>query len=190
MIELMVGIAIVAVLFAMASPSFGVWIKNSQIRTSAEAIQNGLMLARSEAVRRNTTVRFQLTSTLDNNCALSTSGSNWVVSLSRPDGARDTPSADPGLVEPAGAGHHPGARRRPRLEQRSGGGGAVDRRVQRAGARDAGSGRQRQYRHQQPLRRQLRDPRWTDALPAGRRLPGRTGAQVRPDVRPSGSQGC
>jgi type IV fimbrial biogenesis protein FimT len=100
LIELMVGIAIVAVLFAMASPSFSVWIKNSQIRTSAEAIQNGLMLARSEAVRRNTTVRFQLTSTLDGSCTLSTSGTNWVVSLSDPTGACGNPSADPGDPNP------------------------------------------------------------------------------------------
>lgn len=100
MIELMVGIAIVAILFSLASPSLSSWLQNSQIRSAADAIQSGLMLTRAESVRRNTTVRFQLTSTLDSSCALSTSGTNWVVSLADPTGACDTPSADPGLVNP------------------------------------------------------------------------------------------
>ncbi len=86
MIELMVGIAIVAVLFSLAAPSFSTWIQNTHIRTAAEAIQNGLMLARAEAVRRNANVRFQLTSTLDNACVLSTTGTNWVISLDDPTG--------------------------------------------------------------------------------------------------------
>ena len=87
LIELMVGIAIVAILFTLAAPSFSTWIQNTHIRTAAEAIQNGLMLTRAEAVQRNTQVRFQLTDTLDDSCALSTSGTNWVVSLDDPAGA-------------------------------------------------------------------------------------------------------
>ncbi len=100
MIELMVGIAIVAILFSLASPSLSSWLQNSQIRSAADAIQSGLMLARAESVRRNTTVRFQLTSTLDSSCALSTSGTNWVVSLADPTGACGNPSADPGDPNP------------------------------------------------------------------------------------------
>jgi type IV fimbrial biogenesis protein FimT len=38
-------------------------------------------LARTEALRRNTEVRFQLTSTVDNSCALSTTLPNWVVNI-------------------------------------------------------------------------------------------------------------
>jgi type IV fimbrial biogenesis protein FimT len=100
MIELMVGIAIVAILFSLASPSLSSWLQNSQIRAAADAIQSGLMLARAESVRRNTTVRFQLTSTLNSSCALSTSGTNWVVSLADPTGACGNPSADPGDPNP------------------------------------------------------------------------------------------
>ena len=93
MVELMIGLAIVALLFAMGAPAFFGWIQNSQIRTSAEALQNGLQLARAEAVRRNTSVRFQLTSALTAACGLSTSGGNWVVSLDDPTGAcNSTPS--------------------------------------------------------------------------------------------------
>jgi type IV fimbrial biogenesis protein FimT len=87
LIELMVGIAIVAILFTLAAPSFSTWIQGTHIRTAAEAIQNGLMLTRAEAVQRNTQVRFQLTDTLDDSCALSTTGTNWVLSLDDPSGA-------------------------------------------------------------------------------------------------------
>jgi type IV fimbrial biogenesis protein FimT len=81
LIELMVGIAVFAILLVAAMPSFTAWMQNSQIRVAADAIQNGLQMARGEAIRRNTTVRFQMTDTSDNSCALSVSGKNWVVSL-------------------------------------------------------------------------------------------------------------
>jgi type IV fimbrial biogenesis protein FimT len=84
LIELLVGITIVGILFIMGIPSFKSWIQNTQIRTATEAIQNGLELARAEAVRRNTLVRFQLTSTVDNTCVLTTASGNWVVSLDDP----------------------------------------------------------------------------------------------------------
>ncbi len=100
LIELMVGIAIVAVLLAMAAPSFSNWLQNTQIRTATEAIQNGLTLARAEAVRRNTPVRFQLTNTLDNTCAISTSGTNWVVSQDDPTGLCGNAIPDPSNTNP------------------------------------------------------------------------------------------
>jgi len=61
LIELMIGIAIVSLLMVMGAPSFGLWMQNTQTRTAAESIQNGLQIARSEAVRRNANVRFNLT---------------------------------------------------------------------------------------------------------------------------------
>lgn len=93
-IELVVAIAVFAILLMAGLPSFNTWMQNSQIRTTAEAIQNGLSVARGEAVQRNTTVRFQLTSTVDSACALSTTGANWVVSLDNPVGACDTAASD------------------------------------------------------------------------------------------------
>jgi type IV fimbrial biogenesis protein FimT len=62
------------------------WLQNSQVRTAAEGVISGLNLARSEALRRNTTVRFQFTTTLTASCALSTTGKNWVVSQADPTG--------------------------------------------------------------------------------------------------------
>jgi type IV fimbrial biogenesis protein FimT len=81
LIELLVGITILGIAIALGAPAFTEWINNSQIRSTAESIQNGLQLARAEAVRRNTSVQFQLTTTLDNACAVDRAGTNWVVSI-------------------------------------------------------------------------------------------------------------
>jgi type IV fimbrial biogenesis protein FimT len=75
MIELMIGIVIVGLLLAFALPSYTAWLNNSQIRTAAESILNGMQLARAEAVRRNTSVQFALTSTA------SPMMSDWTVSV-------------------------------------------------------------------------------------------------------------
>jgi len=94
MIELMIGLVIVGILLGIGAPALSVWIKNGQISATADAIQNGLQLARSEAVHRNGMVRFQLTTTVNNACALSTTNSNWVVSQNDPTGACGTPPSD------------------------------------------------------------------------------------------------
>lgn len=61
LVELMIGIAITLITLGIAVPSFMQWLQSVQVRTAAESIQNGLQLARTEAVRRNVPVRFQLT---------------------------------------------------------------------------------------------------------------------------------
>lgn len=94
LIEVMIGLVILGILLAAGLPSFSQWIQSSQIRTSADALQNGLTLARTEAVRRNTNVRFQLVSTTTAACALSDTGSSWVVSLDDPTGACDSAASD------------------------------------------------------------------------------------------------
>jgi type IV fimbrial biogenesis protein FimT len=58
LIELMVVIAIVAILAVLGLPSYAVWTQNSRIRNAAEGLLNGLQLARSEAVARNTQINF------------------------------------------------------------------------------------------------------------------------------------
>lgn len=94
LVELLVGMAILGVLLAIAMPAFSNWLRNARVRTAAESVQNGLQLARAEAVRRNTTIRFQLVDTTDDSCALSTAGPNWVVSFDDPVGACATPPSD------------------------------------------------------------------------------------------------
>lgn len=79
LIELVIGVAIIAVLLGLGAPAFGDWMRNTRVRSTAEALQNGMQMARAEAVRRNSPVRFQLTTTIDNGCGLSVSGPAWAV---------------------------------------------------------------------------------------------------------------
>ncbi len=87
LIEMVIGVAIISMLIMLALPSMTAWLSNTQIRNAAETLLAGITLARSEALRRNAMVRFQLTSSLTSTCALSRTGTNWVVSLADPSSA-------------------------------------------------------------------------------------------------------
>jgi len=87
LIELMVTLAIMGILAAIALPSFREMLVSGRTKGAAENIMAGLRVARSEAIKRNTAVRFQLVSTLDNNCGLSTDSMFWVVNQSHTDPA-------------------------------------------------------------------------------------------------------
>jgi type IV fimbrial biogenesis protein FimT len=82
----MIGLVIMGILLAKGAPAFSGWIQSTQIRTSAESILNGLQLARAEAVRTNSTVRFSLTDSLAATCVLSAAGGSWVISRDDPSG--------------------------------------------------------------------------------------------------------
>jgi type IV fimbrial biogenesis protein FimT len=60
-VELMVGVAIVAILAAIATPAMRAVVTNGRVRTAGQSVQNGLALARAEAVRLNTQVEFVFT---------------------------------------------------------------------------------------------------------------------------------
>lgn len=80
LIELMVTIAVTAILMTVALPSFTNWIQNTKVRSTAEALQNGIRLAKTEAVRRSRLVDFRLTAaTPAKDAAASKTGSNWYV---------------------------------------------------------------------------------------------------------------
>jgi type IV fimbrial biogenesis protein FimT len=70
LVELMIGVAVMAILVTLAVPNFRTWFQNAQIRNAAESITNGLQRARAEAVARNTSVQFVLGT-----------GSSWTVSV-------------------------------------------------------------------------------------------------------------
>jgi type IV fimbrial biogenesis protein FimT len=72
LIELMLALIVLSVLVALGVPSFQAWLQNAQIRNAADAVMNGITLARTEAVRRNRLVYF----TFDG-------GSNWTVVCTR-----------------------------------------------------------------------------------------------------------
>lgn len=60
LIELMIAIAVFAILISFAVPSYQAWIANTKVRTATESILNGMQRARSESLMRNTPVRFSL----------------------------------------------------------------------------------------------------------------------------------
>lgn len=83
LVEMMITVVILAIIAAIAVPSFTNMIQNTRIRTAAESIQNGLQVARAEAVKRNAMVKFQLNA-----------NSSWIVCevLSADDGCADDPA--------------------------------------------------------------------------------------------------
>jgi type IV fimbrial biogenesis protein FimT len=69
LIEIMISIIIMVSLIAIGVPTFQSWVQNSQIRTTADALNNGLQAARGAAISGNKLVAFQLQG-----------GTSWVVS--------------------------------------------------------------------------------------------------------------
>ncbi len=81
LVELMVTIALMAILLALAAPSFSTWIRNSQVRTVSDSLQGGIRLAQAEAIRRHRQVVFFLTNqaTCDASTTADAGGSAWVL---------------------------------------------------------------------------------------------------------------
>lgn len=80
-VELMVAVALMALMLGLAAPSFTLWVRNAQVRTTADALQNALRMAQAEAVRRQRQVVIFRTATTA--CTLgttaSTTGGNWII---------------------------------------------------------------------------------------------------------------
>ena len=60
LIELMVALAIVALLLLLGMPSFTTFVRNSEIRSTSESIINGLRAASTKAANLNRPVTFSL----------------------------------------------------------------------------------------------------------------------------------
>lgn len=68
LVESMIVVAIMAIFIAIALPSFTEWLENSKIRTTADSLLNGIQLAKTESLGRNTRTYFALGA-----------GSSWTV---------------------------------------------------------------------------------------------------------------
>lgn len=85
LIELLVGMALVAILLGLGAPAMSTYLQNSKLASAAGSYFNGIQAARTEAIRRNVRTEFVLTNTpisvLDpaNNAVLSNAGRNWIV---------------------------------------------------------------------------------------------------------------
>lgn len=80
LVELMVTISLVALLMMLAIPSFTGMLRNNQVRTIADSLQNGLRLAKSEAIQRNRQTVFTLTNQqpgIDSKAVAN--GANWAI---------------------------------------------------------------------------------------------------------------
>jgi type IV fimbrial biogenesis protein FimT len=99
LIEIVIALAIVSMTLGMGAAGLGGWTTNTQIRAAAESLQNGLKLARSEAIKRDARVRFQLVAVpAAANCYSSTSAAGWTVSLNDVAGkCHLTPAEPPAL---------------------------------------------------------------------------------------------
>jgi len=86
MMELMVSVAIIAILMAVGIPNLSNWVQNTQVKSTAESVLTGLQLARAEAVRQNSKTRFQLTD--------ATGLAGWTIATLRLD-RTDCPGVDP-----------------------------------------------------------------------------------------------
>lgn len=95
LIEMMVTLAVMALLLMMGLPSMSTWLQNTQLRASAESIQAGLQLARAESLRRNAPVRFQLVDTLTAACVPNDKATNWIISVNDPIGKCNLAESDP-----------------------------------------------------------------------------------------------
>src|SRR4029079_4196588 len=70
MLELVVALTIAGMLLMLGMPSFTTFLRNSEVRSTAESISNGLRAAPSEATRLNRPVSFTLAAGTDASWAI------------------------------------------------------------------------------------------------------------------------
>ncbi len=84
-VELLVGLTLLAVLLGLGVPAMGTYLQNSKLASAAGSYLTGLQTARTEAIRRNVRTEFVMTDTpvdtgnIANVVAPAISGRNWVV---------------------------------------------------------------------------------------------------------------
>lgn len=86
-IELVIAIGILALVVGLAIPNFRDTLINLRVRSTTESLLGALQLSRSESIRTNGIVIFQLMSSLENSCVVDTNGKFWVASLCPAEGA-------------------------------------------------------------------------------------------------------
>jgi type IV fimbrial biogenesis protein FimT len=89
LIEVLVGMAILAIMLSLGMPAFSNYMGNARLRASASSLHAAAQLARTEAIRRNAAVELILTDDAptvanQNTVNLSTTGQNWIVRAQDP----------------------------------------------------------------------------------------------------------
>jgi type IV fimbrial biogenesis protein FimT len=89
-IELLVGITILAIVLGLGAPAMGSYLQNSKLGSAAANFHAGLQLARTEAIRRNIQTQFVMTDSAltgvdpANTIGTLASGRSWMVRASQP----------------------------------------------------------------------------------------------------------
>ncbi len=78
LIELMIAIAVAAVVLTLGVPGFGRIIENNQLATNTNVLVSSFTLARSEAIKRNTQVKI-CDSSDGVNCGIGDYSAGWIV---------------------------------------------------------------------------------------------------------------
>jgi len=87
-VELLVGITILAMLLALGAPALGTYLQNAKLGSATSNYFQGIQMARAEAIRRNVNAEFVLTDTpvstanIANVVAPAVNGANWIVRAS------------------------------------------------------------------------------------------------------------
>lgn len=109
-VELMLAVAVLALILALGVPSLAEMVRTTQVRSLGESLSAGLQRARAEAIGRNRTAGFWLVTPAvgvpDASCALSSGSGSWVVALDNPAGKCNVAPSDttePRIVQLAGA---------------------------------------------------------------------------------------
>ncbi len=107
LIELMIAIALLAILVTLGLPSFTAWISNAKVRTVAESLQTGIRLAQAEAVRQNRSVVLAFTNGIPDPATAITaaaSGNRWVIQSLAQFGSADGSFVQAGSLTDIAAG--------------------------------------------------------------------------------------
>jgi len=112
LLEIMIVIALLAVLIGLAAPSFGDFIRNSRLTGKANDMLAGLNLARTEAIKRHVPVTVCATDDVEAvtpECDADADFGQWIVFVD--DGSDPDDPADPldPIVDPANGTFEPGA---------------------------------------------------------------------------------
>ncbi|HEY9028425.1 MAG TPA: prepilin-type N-terminal cleavage/methylation domain-containing protein [Burkholderiaceae bacterium] len=100
LIELMITIALLALLMMLAVPAFNRWISDAKVRAAAESLQNALRQAQSTAIARNRATVFVLTSaTPALNATPSANASNWYAQVLPLSGSDESSTAAANYVQ-------------------------------------------------------------------------------------------
>ena len=76
-IELMVAVSIIAVLAALAGPSFAQIIESWRVRDATESLRSTLLFARSEAIKRGGQIAIHKLPNNTNGCTSATGNRDW-----------------------------------------------------------------------------------------------------------------